>query len=88
MPGTDKTKHFHFTHVDCFTALDDLPKKLHSDDAAVLRALKVSKRVSSFDLQESPTLASTVMSLDKSGTIKLIDQGYPWYAVEFPAVQS
>lgn len=84
------TKHvdFKFTHIDCFTALDDLPKKLHADDAAVLRALKVSKRVSSFDLQDSPSLASTVMSLDKSGTIKLVDQGYPWYAVEFPSVQS
>lgn len=80
-------KPFSFTHIDCFTALDDLPKKLHADSAAVLRALKVSKRISSFELSEYRSLASTVLDLEKCGNIKLVDIGYPWYAVEFPSVQ-
>lgn len=71
-------------HIDCFSALDDVPKKYHSNKEMVLAALLTAKRLSSFELQDSRQLASTVTALKDEGKIKLIDDGYPWYRVEFP----
>lgn len=69
--------------IDCFSALDDLPKKYHSSKEMVLAALLASKRLSCFELQDSTKLAETIGVLKNEGKIKLIDDGYPWYRIEF-----
>jgi hypothetical protein len=72
-------------HIDCFSALDDLPKKKHGDAQAVINMLAKTKSLSSFELQDSAKLARTVASLEKQGRIKIFDAGYPWYRVEVVA---
>lgn len=70
-------------HIDCFTSLDDLPKRDHGKSDRVLAVLKKAGRFSVFDI-DTDTLASTMESLTKSGRIRTDPDayGYPWVKVE------
>jgi hypothetical protein len=64
--------------IDCFTSLDDLPKKYWSDDMRVLRAISVARRVSTFEMTRE--LWSTLERLERSGYITLPKTAYPWFS--------
>jgi len=67
-------------HVCSFSALDDLPKKLHGNDAAVLDALRRAGRFSAFEV--TPELGRTLDRLRAIGRIVYGKGGaYPWATV-------
>lgn len=66
--------------VDCFTALDDLPKKHWRDKAKVLAAIHAAGRFSAFDPVDR--LAVTVTALFDEGYMKSVGGQYPWCVVE------
>lgn len=68
-------------HLDCFTALDNLPKKLHGDTAAVKAALLKAGRFSVFDV--TPKLARTLDHLVYTRQIVQDSESvsYPWVLV-------
>ena len=63
--------------IDCFTSLDDLPKKLYGDDMAVLKALSKSERFSCFEM--TGKLHGTIKRLERRGLLKIdTTTPYPW----------
>ena len=70
----------HATHICCFTALDDVPRKQRGDLIVVLRALERVGRFSCFEMDRA--LASTVMEIRRRGWTKHEVLGYPWTKVE------
>lgn len=68
-------------HIDCFSALDDLPKREHNNPAAVIALLKKERRFSCFEMQDNLTLWRTIKNLEANGTIAFRDVGYPWRGV-------
>jgi len=63
-------------HIDRFSSLDDLPKKLYGDEMAVLRALAKPQRFSAFEM--TGTLFSTIKRLEAEGLLKIERDTYPW----------
>lgn len=64
--------------IDSFTtSLEDLPKRLHSDDMAVLKSISADERFSCFEM--TGTLHSTIKRLEQRGFLT-IDKTtpYPW----------
>jgi len=71
--------------IDSFTSLDDLkPAQVNNPDL-LLHALKMAKRVSTFELSERPSLCNAIEALKKRGLVQF-DQslGYPWIGFIFP----
>lgn len=69
-------------HIDGFSSLDDVPKKMRSNHRAVLDVLRKTKRFSSFEMTEHSELARTIKILEQDGKIKIKNLGYPWFGVE------
>lgn len=67
-------------HIDCFTALDDIPKKDWGNREIVKSVLRKTGRFSAFEMEGK--LANTVTSLIKTGEVKKIGGNYPWVLVE------
>lgn len=65
--------------IDCFTSLDDLPKKLHGDEDSVFQALIYARRVSTFEMTQP--LWNTMKRLESKGRIRIEKSGYPWHNV-------
>ena len=64
-------------YVDCFSALDDLPKKNYGDEMAVLSALAGPQRFSSFEMTQK--LFNTIKRLEEMGFLTIEkDTPYPW----------
>lgn len=71
-------------HFCSFSALDDLPKKLHRDEVAVCRALVAAGRFSIFEVcdPKAPRLSSAVSDLIDRGRITTTRATFPWTNVE------
>ncbi len=70
-----------YWHVCSFSALDDLPAKLHRDSDAVEAAVKAAGRVSIFEV--NARLATTLDSLERLGRLKRKAGGqHPWVLYE------
>jgi hypothetical protein len=64
-------------HIDRFSSLDDLPKKMYGDDMAVLRALAGPQRFSCFEM--TGALFTTIKRLETRGLLKIDNSTpYPW----------
>lgn len=72
-------------YVDCFTTLDDLPRKQHGDALVVLRAvMKSGGRFSVFDATQNDDIARSMTFIEgASGWIERATDGcqYPWVTV-------
>ncbi len=70
-------------HIDCFTALDDIPLKMQGAELerVVLAALRVTKRFSTF---EGERFGDLIKQLERRRLVKTDTNSlsYPWIAVE------
>jgi hypothetical protein len=57
-------------YIDCFSSLDDLPKKKYRDLDAVESAVKSVGRISVFEATNDMRLARTLDELEKAGRLK------------------
>ncbi len=65
-------------YVDSFSALDDVPRKNHSDPIEVGRVLARVGRFSVFEATENQRLAGTIEHLGSNGWFDYEPEGYPW----------
>lgn len=63
--------------IDTFSSMDDLPKKYWGDEMSVLEVLRVTRRVSTFEMNQ--TLMDTLNRLEAKGLITDLKGGYPWH---------
>lgn len=65
--------------IDCFTSLDDLPRKLRKDKAAVKAMLL---KVGRFSIFEHQSILNTIQRLiDDKEIVTDISCGFPWTKV-------
>lgn len=71
-------------HICEFSALDELPKKYHSDPERVLDTLRRAGRFSDFEVTPAP--GRTIEKLKAAGRLELdATTPYPWVRVVRPA---
>lgn len=71
------------TAIVCsFSSLDDLPRTMHGNRRAVLRALHQVRRISIFEITSAPKLARTMDYLGKHKLYRTVGGEYPWIEVE------
>lgn len=70
-------------HIDSFTnaTVIDLKKSMRNENG-VLNALKISPRISTWDMSENPWLCTIIESLVKNEMIVALDEEYPWHKWE------
>ena len=66
-------------HLCRFSALDDLPRRLRSDELEVLRVLAHTGHFSGFEVDGR--LAVALAWIERNGWAKIEDGGYPWSRV-------
>jgi hypothetical protein len=71
------------TVIDCFTSLDDIPKRLRGQELkeAVLAVLKKRPRYSCWDMDDA-RIRAAVQSLKREQRIRDKGGDYPWVEVE------
>jgi hypothetical protein len=70
----------HWTHLDRFSTLDDLPANQRSDPLAVLRLLAATGRFSCFEVDRR--LAVSLGHIKSHGWAILEPMGFPWTRVK------
>ena len=74
--------------IDRFSSIDHLTKRQLADDDLVLTTLRMTPRVSTFEMLENIAVRRAVERLIKKGVIQLNnDLGYPWHGITFPKVE-
>jgi len=70
--------------IDRFSSIDHLTKRQLSDDDLVMTALRMTPRVSTFEMSENITVRRAVERLIKKGAIRFNNElGYPWHGISF-----
>lgn len=66
-------------YMDCFTSLDDMPKKKRRDPDELLKFFERTKtrRVSTFEMDQG--IMNAMNALEKRGVLKWTDTPYPWH---------
>lgn len=67
--------------VDCFSSLDDVPRKKRSDGLAVLAVLAVAKKFSCFEVDRPLAHALAEIKQRKWAIFDVETIGYPWTKV-------
>jgi hypothetical protein len=74
-----------FFFIDRFSSLDRLSMVQLNDDGIVLRVLRCTPHVSTFEMSENAAVRDAIERLCGNGLIQLNTDkiGYPWIAIEF-----
>lgn len=75
-------------HIDCFSSLDDIPKRKRRDPDVLLAFFVRTKttRVSTFEMDQG--IMNAMNALEKRGRLVWVDGQYPWHDFKLlPATQ-
>ncbi len=70
-------------HIDQFSGLDDVPKRLHGEEGTVFDVLAETLCASSFEMTDD--LWATIQRLVKTGYFEQLDTGYPMFRFRLTA---